>query len=913
MSRVAVDAPAADRPRKFSRAAVHSLDILDLTEEYRCGDADPDGRAGEGAHPRWLERILEQASPFYLDRLLVVVAEGEDLLGAAAESIALSSFAPISKRILHFEQDKARDARFEHLLATHRAGEDTLVIVSATHPDARPFLHNLWSVSGEFTRTSRAKLEELGLWILVCCLAELVGDERLRATAYEPERGGRRRPHLPLIRIPVLAPCIEELALRTEGGAALACHDHLDAICARVEAQRGQGQWDRSDRALYRRLRYLNDLRDLEAVLQKNDGDPTGGHFREQAEQLLSGASELHVAALYVATFLPDLTLADFDAAVRALVRRYEERRAVPVRTYQRTDEARTVSVYVRRRGGSLWRDSRAAILRDLSLRASADVGAGLAGERGVHRIGFAQQPLWLAMERALLAQDPWMHHRALRALCSSGLLFRASDGLRDRLARLIARVADLGGDELYERWLWPSVMKADATPQGSHERIADVLAALLRVGQRSVVDRCLFRLYELERYEALLHFVWLLRAEEGFDELQWLYNFVEGWQGDDDEPPEPREPPGREEGAANGEPAAGPHGRDVSAGDAAEGRGALPEEQATQGRSKSAPHATVKVDGEERLRGLTKQADVYRQSELHHYLVHRGLRVRDRQRIRAVIGGLIDWTATSRGGRARPFAQGFLMEIGYELIDEAFQSQRSRAAGRRDHAQVFKALAEEPALCQRFLRVLLHPDLEPLIDHRLGEMREAADEFLRSGESCADPAGLSTAACLWLLPRDLFELAESSVVVKVFFTRMRPRLEGAFGSDLVQCLRGERPEFRYRHFLQALAVAAFAVIVDAERPGHEPPDERIKLLAGAAAACEPIQYKRILVYLGAVDDVVADVLTALGEVARLISPPRHDALRAHLIGVRRCVRGIRTQMGARPPRDDGEPSRENP
>src|SRR5262249_37059908 len=139
--------------------------------------------------------------------------------------------------------------------------------------------------------------------------------------------------------IPVLRPSVQELARRTSIDDSPAALEHVERLCKQLEGQQREGHWGKRERDLYQQLRFVPNLEHLQRMLDERKEDKEGGtaaRCRERAQKILDGAGPIKIAALYVATFFKDPTLADFDSAVRALLAHRTERRSVPRRTVHR-------------------------------------------------------------------------------------------------------------------------------------------------------------------------------------------------------------------------------------------------------------------------------------------------------------------------------------------------------------------------------------------------------------------------------------------------------------------------------------------------------------------------------------------------------------------------------------------------
>lgn len=917
--------------RKKGSAADRAESVFVMASPYQPatedeGVMDADGEAEAG----WLAGAKQWASRLEEARLMVLLSDGEELLRQATDRIVKRRFKdPRTDRlILHFDDDKMQRLRLGDVIEDcHRADAGlqsdgkVLLIVNATHRKARLFVEDLWQLSSSYiTDTVKPTFAKRGLWVLIRTTRTLVG-------ARSPDE----RRALLVETIEVLGPCVERLCERQASGERIS-PAQVKELCSRIKEQQGQRHtvWARAERELYSQLWRLKDADELEQALKGNEQGPA--LLQGMARDLLKEPSPIKVAALYVATFLPNLTVTDFDRAVSAVLKGRKVREPEVVRTIQKDDHCRTIVAHKVHYGEVVWARPHSNLLSDCNIRASPDNSAGF-GTRG---IGFARPGLREAMAQALQESDPLIHVHILQKIQETDLLFSAGPELRRGIVRLLIQSAGMDREEFYRRWLLPSLdyfltSRQDEAMPEQHgeiqereraERLADMLIMLLSARQRGLVDRCLDRLLDIKEYPAFTVLVRHLRDEEEFDELRWLRCLITGARGGDEgEESKGAQPEGGDNNqaikAGNGELIANqrPEDQTSSSGHTRENQDHIDLGNTGQGKpdmgkghqvgsgsdqtTPDQPQQKMPVKGRPRFSSRKQMLDGSRALALDEYLDHDSVMRGHPLGIRRIMACMLDWSRepdTPQG----IFAQWLLLErlddlrgMAWEMVPQRSSPLLSALASEGDRT-------DDPRLStwRKLVCALLGHDLDDATDQRVNVVLSSV-KANRDGSMTMDER-VSFITVLCLLPGKLSSILtpEHSWTLLRHITK---RFHDSFTRSAHELrTRGEPNHIAIRHLFQTLHLMGWCLLLEGDQDVQAAPEATARLdmlLDEVIAATDMVQRRRFIINLAAMEEAGHSILSALSSVSRASNPRGYDAVRGRLLGVRRRSQELRARL----------------
>lgn len=288
------------------------------------------------------------------------------------------------------------------------------------------------------------------------------------------EASGRARPRIPppfLQRFSGVAAVLRRKGAKSERALELARR-----ITARIGSSAG------TEEGLCEWINSQPSLAALEETL--NQAEQTGiapqlkHACADLAAALVDSEDPLRQVVLYVAAFLPGLSLDDFQHAVLALL---DERR-LDVTALPATATQPATAPLLR----DLWPTRRSQILRDCRLRqAPAEAG----GERCLQ---FSEPSLEAAVRQALEEHDPWRHDDTLNLIRLTALLFRGSRRLGQRVIDLVITRLAAEPDRIDVDWLLGLLRHVgpqvpDLEPKDAQQ---EMIIRVLRENRRLVLER---------------------------------------------------------------------------------------------------------------------------------------------------------------------------------------------------------------------------------------------------------------------------------------------------------------------------------------------------------------------------------------------------------------------------------------
>jgi hypothetical protein len=231
----------------------------------------------------------------------------------------------------------------------------------------------------------------------------------------------------------------------------------LEQCAAAIRSKASGGAWNGSEEELYDWLSsadHKGAAQTLQELLDRSLDVPLAEKAADQALQSQDGASEPLLAALFVASNLPNLPEMEFCSVVEHLL---GDRTRLRLGSAQVGEQP--VSLV------SEWRVGLRAIMRSAGL----EVRAGKAGQR---TIGFRELHAPSRVQ-SLLHAEPMFLAENLERLLEAGLLFETTAVLRDGVAGLIAKACAAEPERYSPTWLFSHLATALA-PEARAEHVIE-------------------------------------------------------------------------------------------------------------------------------------------------------------------------------------------------------------------------------------------------------------------------------------------------------------------------------------------------------------------------------------------------------------------------------------------------------
>jgi hypothetical protein len=457
-------------------------------------------------------------------QILFIISYDGAVLSSGAKEIAYrlkERFSPrLFKGLSEAEQDRVDP--------TLRQGDrPALIVVDAALTIPR-FLERTLYEQGRFEGLRQSLLGN-------DCLLLVLTNDRCLGWSEDQERMRTEEAYVHCIRVKFLPP-----RLRSE-------FEDWEPICAEVLKQRGDGQWATDDELFYQEIdTALRGGKDklLEEIQRRREGRvPTAA--RSQADGLLSPRRPLENAALFVATFFPNLPRRDFERVLLELLGQQEVLVASPFLVVGPDGDGHTEERRESHLLRDLWHETYPEVLARCYLQTVRDMKRG-DGSPSPPIVDFATPELRSAFRDSFFGSHSAIFQELFHALRDAREILSESAEIANLTVRLVVDTAvldrrefsgpGLGGwlsaphpsDDLHNREEPPG-------PPVLWSRFLPCLRAFLQTPtlRDLVTGRYLPDLFTAQRYADILELAWVLRDTAGFAAFPWLERLCN--EGDDD------------------------------------------------------------------------------------------------------------------------------------------------------------------------------------------------------------------------------------------------------------------------------------------------------------------------------------------------------------------------------------------
>lgn len=303
---------------------------------------------------------------------------------------------------------------------------------------------------------------------------------------------------------------------------------------AEILEQRDAGLWAADEERFYQEMNTALGRETLAGEIEKRRKGKVISVARSQADRLVSPPKPLDNAALFVATFFPNLLMQDFQRLLLALLGEREQAVTSSILVVGPDGDGHTEDMSAIRPLRELWRESYVAVLERCCLQVVRGVERGDGGMTA-SVVDFSTPELHEALRDSFFGTHSAVLQELLHALRDAREEMGESIEIASSAARLMVDAAALDRHELsgpgLGGWL-PALSPPENEDEGERpeRRISwafyrPYLRALLQSPalRDLVTGRYLPDLLRARRYADVLDIVWALRDTAGFSAFPWL------------------------------------------------------------------------------------------------------------------------------------------------------------------------------------------------------------------------------------------------------------------------------------------------------------------------------------------------------------------------------------------------------
>lgn len=453
------------------------------------------------------EFVREEVSPWLgllrTERMLIINC-GDPNLSRAAVTVLIEQLdiPPQRRKVLNFERlpDSHSPSISQLMTGSLDSKGDVVIVADAAGVErAQPFVDSLFRAEGNWTKSDRTKaLKDAG----ICLICET-----------EPERIPRTASTVAIARWDV---SYLRFLLRRRFP-----DTYLD-LERNITQQREHGGWSSIPADFYKQISALSNAELLDAVAR--GGAATG---LNDGDELLQADHPLHLAAMYTATFYPNLSPNEFNQVLTKLLGQQTTLVTETATQKLKDGSLQQIERKQTRKLVDLWRERSDAILRESGL---------ITGRDGKRSITFADvnRREWL---RNHFQQFYGVYlHQQFSAVHQHNLLFDGSEQMAQDVIALTVEAARNYPDEFDGEWLSDIVIRAcgraenDTRPSTkTYQRIVDLLRTFLDDSDLTRHVSVFFaRMLDKGEHHFTLGILKKLRFAPGFDVFYWLRQLLE-------------------------------------------------------------------------------------------------------------------------------------------------------------------------------------------------------------------------------------------------------------------------------------------------------------------------------------------------------------------------------------------------
>ncbi len=382
--------------------------------------------------------------------LLLSSFEPEPAVAAAYSIVGHETFANYEKRAIVLDKaslQERSDLSLEAILAHPKVLERTRQVVFVEIDRSGMFLDSFLKLTHTKAGTMRDLLQDRDS-VLVCAASSQI--LKLRSDQRMPP--GFSFYHRPIPFLPYVLQRHFPVERARE----------LEGILLEQERR---GLWPKEE--FYGQVSFylLDGPARLEEVVRHNEAIPRGLSMRESLDQaqtikatdLFHDEAGVHAAALYTATYFPDITPQDFERIVLLLLGERTAKLEREEQTVTEKGEVQTLRVKFEKPLAMIWREAPDRILHECELRATFLRDA----KQGTHVMDFNFPYLRRELRALLESKYPMFLVRMFDLLQTSGLLFAmdTSPQVVDNMVRLLVERALSDPAYCDKVWLFRFVM----------------------------------------------------------------------------------------------------------------------------------------------------------------------------------------------------------------------------------------------------------------------------------------------------------------------------------------------------------------------------------------------------------------------------------------------------------------------
>jgi hypothetical protein len=465
------------------------------------------------------------ASQLSKERLLLLISYDSSLLFSAAQGIA----AELSGYHRYYQLDSLLGYRSREAVTVNpslpRLDKDPAAVIVADATKEMPSFLDPWLQSPAEVKQIQQKLAANEQLLLVYT------NDRILGWRDDPEGMQAQRDYVPSVRVPFVTPRIRQQCERHQ-------RDDWQKLSEEVSDQRQTGQWPKADEEFYNEfIGYLGRDQLLQAIESRRHSRPQALAEKAAAQRLLSPATPLENAVLFVATFFPDLPMRDFERLLLLLLEDRCQSMKSAVFVVGPDGEGRGDEVIETRPMREIWNESYPEVLKRCQLQvqsreAMADLGPS------TFVVDFTTPELRQELRGAFFGPHSPIFLALVRLARAVPRLFEESQEMVGAAVRLmvdtaLANPGEFAGPGLGGLLpLLQSPASSGGAPNSSPPAEAELLLPryypCLRAFQqkpqlRGLVIQLLQELWTARRYGELVELAWRLRGVGEFNALPWF------------------------------------------------------------------------------------------------------------------------------------------------------------------------------------------------------------------------------------------------------------------------------------------------------------------------------------------------------------------------------------------------------